>query len=152
MTTLTAPGRKRPVDRNKSIRRAGTPLTTEQRIEHLANQLWDCVRIVRRLARLEARRAAQTAWMAAYGAQCPDDDYQRRAAILEATETRWAAARVAFLEAAERCVVAYRMIDGQPWRQIEETWRVDVRTSGKTEAAYRRQWRWWFQQYQEASR
>jgi hypothetical protein len=152
MTTLTAPGRKRPVDRNRSLRRAGTPLTTEQRIAHLADQLWDTVRIVRRMARLEARRAAQTAWLATYGHECPDDDYARRAGLLAATEARWAAARVAFLEAAERCVVAYRMIEEPPWRQIEEAYRVDFRTSGKTEAAYRRQWRWWLEQDWEAIR
>lgn len=152
MTTLTAPGRKRPVDRNKSIRRRGTPPTTAQRIEHLADQLWDTVRIVRRLALLEARRAAQTAWLDAHGHECPDDDYERRAGLLAATEANWAAARVAFLEAAERCVVAYRMIEEPPWRQIEETYRVDFRTSGKTEAAYRRQWRWWLEQFAEATR
>lgn len=144
MTTLTAPTRKPRTDRYKALRKPGTVLTVEQRIEHLADQLWDTVLIVRRLARLERRRAAQDAWLTAHGAECPDDDYARRVAILAATEARWAAERVAFLEAAERACITYRMIDGQPHQQVRNTWSVDFRDAGRTEEAFRKQWAYWF--------
>jgi hypothetical protein len=145
VTTLTAPGRKQPIDRHKAIRRSGGGVPVERQLELLADQLWDAVPNVRRLARLEARKAAQTAWMAAHGSQCPDDDYQRRAAILSATEANWAAARVAFLEAAERCRIYFRAVAGRPHRAVWETWRVQYRSSDGGETAYRRQWAWWFQ-------
>lgn len=149
MTHLTAPTRKPRTDRYKAFRQGGTVVTVERQIEHLADQLWDTVRIVRRLARLDARRARQTTWLDAHGHECPEADYQRRVAILEATEERWATERVAFLEAAERACITFRMIQGQPHQQIRETYSVDYRDAGKTEQALRGQWAWWIRHFMQ---